>query len=93
MEAEVDGYIIDLVQGEKLVEIQTANFGALKDKLKALLPHYAVHLIYPIAVERHLIYIDPQTGGSCWKEENPRKKRYNLRIICGVDSHSPPVDW
>ncbi len=75
VEAEVDGYIIDLVQGEKLVEIQTANFGALKDKLKALLPHYAVHLIYPIAVERHLIYIDPQTGGSCWKEENPPKKK------------------
>jgi len=73
VEAEVDGYIIDLVQGEKLVEIQTANFGALKDKLKALLPHYAVHLIYPIAVERHLIYIDPQTGELLERRKSPKK--------------------
>ena len=33
VEASVDGYVIDVVQEDRLVEIQTANFGALKGKL------------------------------------------------------------
>lgn len=73
VEAEVDGYIIDLVQGKNLVEIQTTNFGALKAKLQALLPKYALRLVYPIAVQRHLIYVDPETGELLDKRKSPKK--------------------
>lgn len=52
LEVPVSGYHIDIVRGTWLVEIQTANFTALKTKLKALLPDYRVRIVYPIALER-----------------------------------------
>ena len=52
LEAKVDGYIIDIVRGDLLVEIQTRNFAAIKRKLLALVPHHPVQLVYPIAREK-----------------------------------------
>lgn len=73
VEAEVDGYIIDLVQEGRLVEIQTTNFSAMKDKLRCLLPKYALHLVYPITLERHLIYVAPETGELLNRRKSPKK--------------------
>jgi hypothetical protein len=52
LEVPVGGYLIDIVRGSWLVEIQTANFTAIKKKLKALLPDYRVRLVHPIAQDR-----------------------------------------
>lgn len=54
-EVEVDGFIIDIVRGEQLVEIQTRNLYALKRKLRKLLDHYCVHLLHPIAQEKWIV--------------------------------------
>ena len=40
LECKVDGYVIDLVRGDLLVEVQTANFSAIKRKLLKLLEIY-----------------------------------------------------
>lgn len=52
LEVAVDGYQIDVVRGELLVEIQTGNFTAIRPKLKRLLPNHTVRLVYPIAQEK-----------------------------------------
>lgn len=52
IEVPVNGYLIDIVRGSWLVEIQTANFTAIKKKLKALLPDYKIKIVYPIAQDR-----------------------------------------
>jgi hypothetical protein len=51
VEVPVDGYVIDLVQGERLIEIQTGNFSDIKRKLHELVPRYPVRLIYPVAAQ------------------------------------------
>lgn len=54
-ERPVDGYIIDIVRGDTLIEIQTRQLGAMKRKLTALLPHHPVRLLHPIAQEKWIV--------------------------------------
>ena len=70
LEAKVDGYIIDIVRGNQLIEIQTKNFGAIKEKLKKLLLNYKVKLIYPIA-EKKIIVTDKK--GEITRRKSPKK--------------------
>lgn len=55
MEIRVDGYIIDLVRGDLLVEFQTGSFSALKRKLAALTLNHPVRLVFPIPLEKWII--------------------------------------
>jgi hypothetical protein len=52
LEAKVGGFIIDIVRGDQLIEIQTQNLAAIQRKLQALLEHHPVRLVYPIAKEK-----------------------------------------
>jgi hypothetical protein len=54
-ESAVDGYVIDIIRGDRLIEIQTGNFSAMKSKLRRLLRHHPVRLIYPIAREKWIV--------------------------------------
>ena len=51
-EVPVDGYVIDLVRGNLLIEVQTASFAAIKAKLLDLVPRHPLRLVYPIAAEK-----------------------------------------
>lgn len=58
VEQPVDGYVIDLVRGELLIEIQTRGFSSMKAKLHALLDDHAVRVVHPIAVDRFIVKHD-----------------------------------
>ncbi|HUL61910.1 MAG TPA: hypothetical protein VLT35_02505 [Methanocella sp.] len=47
-EVPVDGFVVDIVRGDLLIEVQTRNFSAIKRKLERLLIDHPVRLIYPI---------------------------------------------
>lgn len=51
-EVKVDGYVIDLVRGDLLIEIQTRSFFPLKKKLTKLTETHPVLLVHPIPAER-----------------------------------------
>ncbi|MDP7279762.1 MAG: hypothetical protein QGG39_07740 [Candidatus Poribacteria bacterium] len=53
-EVEVEGYIIDLVRSDLLIEIQTGNFSQIRTKLTQLTERYPLHLVYPIAQTKWL---------------------------------------
>ena len=55
LETQVDGYVIDIVRGDTLIEIQTKNFSALKRKLPPLLDSHRVHLLHPIPAEKWIL--------------------------------------
>jgi hypothetical protein len=55
LEVPVDGYVIDLVRGDLLVEIQTGSFHPLKRKLAKLAENHPVRLVFPIAQEKWII--------------------------------------
>lgn len=74
VEATVDGYIIDLVRGELLIEIQTRGFAALTAKLTALLEWHPVHLVHPIAQERWIVRLDAD-GAPAGRRKSPKRGR------------------
>lgn len=63
-EVPVGRYIADIcdAQQHRITEVQTANFGLLREKLTAFLPEYQVTVIYPIAHRKTVTWIDPETG-------------------------------
>ncbi len=78
-ETPVDGFVIDIVRGETLIEIQTRNFGAMKRKLQKLLPHHPVHLFHPIPHEKWIVR---QTGdGRFLKRRKSPKKGQVINVF------------
>ena len=75
VEVPVDGYVIDLVQGERLIEIQTGNFSDIKRKLHELVPRYPVRLIYPIAAEKWILKLPRQASEQPQRRKSPKRGR------------------
>ena len=71
-EALVDGYVIDILRGDLLIEIQTGNFSALKEKLSTLLAAHPVRLVYPIPQEKWIIKI-PEGEGETGRRKSPKR--------------------
>ena len=54
-EQTVDGFVADVVIGDRVVEVQTGSFSPLKKKLSRLLERHPVTLVYPIAQDRYIV--------------------------------------
>jgi len=57
VEQQVDGYVVDLVRGALLVEIQTGGFAPLRRKLERLLDSHPVRLVAPVALSRRIVRV------------------------------------
>ena len=58
-EVPVGGYVIDLVRGDLLIEVQTRGFSGMRAKLASLLgAGYGVRVVHPIAVDRWIVQVD-----------------------------------
>ncbi|MGI9606870.1 MAG: hypothetical protein ACR2P0_12095 [Acidimicrobiales bacterium] len=62
VEQPLDGFVIDLVRGDTLIEIQTRGFSAMRKKLDHLLDRYPIRVVHPIAAEKWVVKLDPETG-------------------------------
>jgi hypothetical protein len=58
IEESVDGFVVDVVRDDELVEIQTASFSSAARKLRRLVTDHRLALIHPIAAERWLVRVD-----------------------------------
>ena len=74
-EVLVDGYWIDVVDGELLIEIQTRNFTAIRNKLAVLLEHHSVRLVHPIAQEKWIIRLPAEGDTPLSRRRSPRRGR------------------
>ena len=72
IEEPVDGFVIDLVREEMLIEIQTRGFSSLKPKLHNLLQRHSVHLVYPIPLEKWIVKID-DSGAVMSRRRSPKR--------------------
>ena len=72
LEAQVDDFIIDILRGRFLIEIQTGNFSAIKKKLFKLLPNYRVRMVYPIARLKWLVHFS-RSGEFIRRRKSPKK--------------------
>jgi len=67
-----DGFIIDVIRDNLLIEIQTKNFSAIKKKLNKLIVDKQVRLVYPIAKVKWIIYVS-NLGTVISKRKSPKK--------------------
>ena len=73
-EVNIGGFVVDVVQGSLLVEIQTKNFSAAKRKLQRLVGDHKVRLVYPIAKQKWIVRV-AQSGESLSRRKSPKKGR------------------
>jgi hypothetical protein len=58
-EVAVDGYVVDLVRDDLLIEVQTRGFSELRRKVTALLATgHRVRIVHPVAVDRWIVRVD-----------------------------------
>lgn len=72
IEVPLDSYIIDIKRGEQLIEIQTANFTALKRKFAKLLVNHPIYLLHPIAQTKWIVR-ETGTGEFVSRRKSPKK--------------------
>jgi hypothetical protein len=62
LEVTVDGFVIDIVRDDLLIEIQTCNFPSIKSKLTDLVRCHRVRLVYPIDQEKWIVRSATRNG-------------------------------
>ena len=74
-EVAVDGFVIDMVRDDRLLEIQTGNFAAIKSKLTQLVRSHPVRLIYPIAQEKWIVKLANDECSKVTRRKSPKRGR------------------
>jgi hypothetical protein len=74
-EVAVDGFVIDIVQDDLLLEIQTGNFASIKSKLNKLVNAHRVRLVYPIAQEKWIVKSANGNGDGVTRRKSPKRGR------------------
>jgi hypothetical protein len=72
LESAVDGFVVDVVGPDELVEIQTGSFGSASRKLGRLVGSHRVVLVHPIPVEKWLVRVDAD-GAVLGRRRSPRR--------------------
>jgi hypothetical protein len=72
VETPVDGFVIDVVAPEELIEIQTSGFASARRKLEHLVERHRVVLVHPMPVEKWLIVVDAG-GAIVRRRRSPRR--------------------
>jgi hypothetical protein len=72
-EVSVDGFIVDIVRGDILMEIQTRNFAAIRRKLEKLIINHPVRLVYPIPCEKWIMKQSYDEDGPVSHRKSPKR--------------------
>jgi hypothetical protein len=72
VEAEVDGFVVDLRRGDTLIEVQTSNFAAVRRKLLALVERHRVRVLHAIASDKVIVRMPP-AGANPLSRRSPKR--------------------
>lgn len=72
-EVPIGGFVADIAGPQGIVEIQTRAFEHLRKKLPVFLKQGPVTVVYPLAVQKTLVWIDPDTGELSAPRKSPRR--------------------
>jgi len=78
-EVSVDGFTVDVVRGDLLIEIQTRNLSAIKRKLTTLTERHPVRLVYPIAQDKWIVRLSKNGKTALGRRKSP--KRGTLELV------------
>ncbi len=72
VEVEVDGFVIDIVRDDLLIEIQTKSFTSMKRKLLTLTEDHKVRLVHPIAATKWIVRLDKDGETRLSRRKSPK---------------------
>lgn len=72
-EKKIGSYYADICRDGNIIEIQTAGFNKLRNKLDRFLSEYEVTVVYPIPQIKYLFWIDEETGEITKKRKSPKE--------------------
>lgn len=75
IEVSLDGFVIDILHGDLLIEIQTRSFNKIRPKLERLLENHPIHLVHPIASEKWIIRTDNHDPQKLVRRKSPKRGR------------------
>jgi hypothetical protein len=74
IEVPIGEYVVDIIRGDILIELQTGNFSAIKEKLYDLLENYTVRLVHPLPYIKWIIRLD-NDGEVVSRRKSPKRGR------------------
>jgi hypothetical protein len=72
-EVRLDGFRIDAVDGDQLVEIQHGSLAAIRNKIARLLERRRVLVVKPIVASRLLVRLDGRGGQVVSRRQSPKR--------------------
>lgn len=81
--------VCDVYDGERIYEIQTRQLFRLNKKLERFLPENNVTVVFPISAEKHVFWLDLNTGEISGGRKSTRKGRMTdvLPELYGIRDH------
>jgi hypothetical protein len=73
-EAKLGNYIVDILRGDLVIEVQTKNFSAIREKLQMLTAQHRVRLVYPLAESKWITRVS-KDNSVLKKRRSPRRGR------------------
>ncbi|MFW9956758.1 MAG: hypothetical protein ACFFCT_01690 [Candidatus Odinarchaeota archaeon] len=73
VEVAIEGYVVDVVMEGLLIEIQTRNFTAIRDKLFTLMKNHRIRLVYPIPSEKWIVRQSPDGKKEISRRRSPKQ--------------------
>ena len=70
-EVKVGRYVVDIVRGTTLIEIQTGSFANARAKLRALTVDHRIRLVYPVAKRKWIVKVSKR-GKELSRNRSPR---------------------
>lgn len=75
IETPIGRYRADVLRDGVVYEIQTGSFGAIRRKVESLADRYRVVVVYPVAQQRLIVKLDPETGAELSQRRSPKRGR------------------
>ena len=73
IEQRVDGFRIDAVRGEELIEIQHGSLAAIRDKIARLVEQHRVLIVKPIVARKTLVSLKKRGGKELSRRSSPKR--------------------
>ena len=74
LEVRVDGFIIDIVDGNRLIEIQRSGLSSIRSKIQKLLNNnHKVEVVKPLVVRKRLVKLSQKDGSVVDSRWSPKR--------------------
>ena len=71
-EVVVDGYVVDILRGKLIIEVQTGNFAKINKKMRKLVKRHRVRLVLPVTQDKWIVKLPEKDAGKTQRRKSPK---------------------